>query len=36
VWLMQPEAQAATRGILAVSTGALGIAIVIQGALEVF
>jgi len=36
VWLMQPEAQNTTRGSLAVSTGALEIANVIQGAVEVF
>jgi len=35
VWLMQPEAQTTTRGFLAVSAGALEIAIVIQGTLEV-
>jgi len=35
VWLMQPEVQATTRGSLAVSAGALEVAIVIQGALEV-
>jgi len=33
---MQPEAQTTTHGSLAVSAGALEIAIVIQGALEVF
>jgi len=33
---MQPEAQTIPRGSLAVSAGALEIAIVIQGALEVF
>jgi len=32
---MPPEAQTTTRGFLAVSTGALEIAIAIQGALEV-
>jgi len=36
VWLMQPKAQTATRGSLAVSACALEIAIVIQGALKVF
>jgi len=35
-WLMQPEAQTTTRGSHAVSAGALEIANVIQGALEVF
>jgi len=33
---MQPEVQTTTRGSLAVSASALEIAIVIQGALEVF
>jgi len=33
---MQPEAQATTHGSLEVGAGALNIAIVIQGALEVF
>jgi len=33
---MQPEAQTTTRGSLAVSAGALEIANVIQGALQVF
>jgi len=36
VWLMQSEVQTTTRGFLAVSAGALEIANVIQGALEVF
>jgi len=35
VWLMQPEAQITTRGFLAVSAGALEIAIIIQGTSEV-
>jgi len=36
VWLMQPEVQTTTRGFLVVSAGALEIANVIQGTLEVF
>jgi len=36
VWLMQPEARTTKRGFLAVSAGAFEMAIVVQGALEVF